>query len=260
MFLDIEDISPVPVNIEELLGLGLRDEAIDHDPLDNASHTSSSDTLSNSETASQHALYLYREQALKVSSNEYFEYNTLEQHVHFSKSLHRINYMGHYIGSELKMKKAEMEPLVNLVQYTVNTTTRAKLIGTCTLFNELICYLDELLFADVEHLTHFYIEEDAYPITKVYYSQDWIQDQEYSDFELEESCSLDEGEIMIIIVWINEYLSVIDSVSDYVDQSSTKYTTHMKLLVIIEKISERLEILKDRLYNVIRESIEHNDS
>jgi hypothetical protein len=270
LVLDIDGLEPVPEDIENiLLGYTLQKDA--HQELletpdeknggllclvrEHLNNKDESDDEYNETSSSKSSIQYH------TYTDNYEEYTILEKHLEFSESIFNINTFGHYILSEIKDSKMEYGLFKdNLVETTFSTITniiKAKISGTCTLMNELMCFLDEMLFVEVENVSSFYIDDAEFAITQVYYGQaEWLdaRDQQKFKFTKDKPIFI-EGEIMILMCFVNDYLSILDKIQEHIDTRHVKYSTHVKALKLITRIYEKIERLKDKLVDIINHSI-----
>lgn len=298
--LELDDIDPVPDNLEEILLLYHHDHACKshiHSTNNNDMQPSTPPLVVGTppEEKEEGLLCLVRETYSSVSSNtidndvdnsktssscddyddnntqhrlykdDYEEYTILEKHLEFSESINILNNLGHYILLELKNKKVEgglfKDAIVELTYSIIGNIIKAKISGTCTLMNELMCLLDEMLFAEVENVSHFYIDDKKFPVTQIYYGQEqWLDIHEQQKFVfISETSSLVEGEVMILLCFINDYMSLLDGIQEHIDSRQTKYSTHLKASRISTKIYEKLDRLKEKYLSIINKSITNQD-
>jgi hypothetical protein len=251
MHLDLEDLDPVPDNIEDILILGKGENTL-------SSATPVCDEVIEYEEYA--CLIRPVEETEKHYVDNYEEYNIVEKHLGFSESMFNINKRGYHIIAEMKERKMEggvfKGELVETAFICLNNVVKARVSGTCTLMNELMCLLDEVLFMEVESLMHFYIGESEYTLAKVYYGQDdWMEEVKEQTFRFDIGTCLSEGEIMIILCFVNNYMHLLDRVQDYVDGSDVKSSIHTKITHMTNRIYEKLDRLKEKFLVIIGESI-----
>jgi len=186
--------------------------------------------------------------------DDYDTYEKITNHIGFSEDLHILNEKGHYLISQLKEKADPVthefsDSIVENVYNSVKISIKARNVGTGTLFNELMCLLDELLFSDVEDDMEFFVLNDTeYKLTSIYYGQDeWMEKYTLQQFEFSKTPSLEEGEIMILMCYINDYTAFIDRIHDHMELFSTSF----KLSKITSKILIRLDKVKDQLSSLL---------
>ena len=186
--------------------------------------------------------------------DDYDCYEKIKNHLGFSEDLHILNETGHYLISQLKEKADPIthelsDPIVEYIYTSIKMSTKARNVGTGTFYNELLCVLDELLFSDVDDMDSFYLNETEYKLTSVYYGQEeWMEKYDIQRFQFSQSESLEEGEIIILMCYINDYTALIDRIQDHIDDiSGPKSLTCLKVSKISSKISTRLDKIKEHL-------------
>lgn len=185
--------------------------------------------------------------------NDYDDYSHIERHIQFSESLYNINKRGIYILDQLK-RKNDSAIIYSLVT-TIKLTTKCKLMGTCTLMNELYCYLDQLIFSTIDEniINVFFIDDDAYPLTNVYYGQDrWLGDRVYFQaFEFDSNAEFNDSEMMIVACFFNDYMTILEKIIDYIETLSIHQDNIKQLITNIGKIQCLLDRSKIMLLDTI---------
>jgi len=237
LYLDIGNL-PSLINLEELLaGSASDDDEKDEEPV-------------GEKLEEEEAYKLLRDVDYK---NDYDSYEKIMCHIGFSEDLYVLNEKGQHIINQLK-KKADpvthelVDSLVETTYNSIRQTIRARNLGTGTFFNELMCVLDELMFSDVEDMDSFYLDDNEHKLTKIYYGQEeWTKPYSMQHFEFSKKTDFEEGEIMILMCYINDYLALLDRVNDYIEEMPKQNTTCIKVSKTISKIFSRLEKIKDQL-------------
>lgn len=190
-------------------------------------------------------------------NNDYDDYSHIERHIEFSESLYNINKRGIYILEELKRKNDSS--LIDSMITTIKLTTKCKLMGTCTLMNELYCYLDQLMFSTIDEnaINVFFIDDDTYPLTNIYYGQDnWLGDRLYFQaFEFDKRTEFNDSEMMIIACFYNDYMTLLEKIVDYIETLSIHQDTTKPLITNIGKITGLLDRAKVKLLDKIGNNI-----
>ena len=195
-----------------------------------------------------------------VYKDAYEAYNHIEKHQQFAETLYFLNKRGHYIIDELKRTKIDgfgnkIDPLVDSVIYAIVSTVRARQIGTSTLMNELYFYLEEVLFHDAVSIEEFYIDEDAYPLTAIYYGQErWIVDIDTQPFSFVRHPKLEEGELMLLACYFNDYLALLERITDHIESTGAPRTeSHKRLEYTMSRVSVLIDRVKQHLMRQIEE-------
>ncbi len=238
LFLDIS-LDPIS-NIEEILCF-----------------TSSTVSNSNNDIPQSNNLVLQKD-----FKDNYNEYTILDSHIGFSDALFRINSQGNHLINELKNKKNVLIPgdsLAEKAYFILKSVIKDKTFGTSNLMNELLYLLDELMIEQVKEITHFYIDDDEFPITKVYYGQkQWIgEDDEFvQKYELVKATdgNLEEGEIMLLLCFLTNYLTITENIILFLDSEKCTHI-HDRLEMLLVKIENKLSGLKTQLYDIINKSL-----
>ncbi len=238
LFLDIGDLLPFD-NLEDLLSKGYPDE--EQKKTDDASEVDED-------------YKLLRDIDYK---DDYDDYVKINCHLGFSEDLHVLNEKGQYIVNQLKYKvdpdtHATIDVKVETIYNSIRQSIRSRNLGTSTFFNELMCVLDELLFNDVEDMEVFYLNDNEHKLTKIYYGQEeWAEDYEIQHFEFSKNSTLEEGEIMFLLCFVNDYIALLERVIDYIERISDENTASLKVSKIALKILSRLEKAKDLLTTLL---------
>jgi len=237
LYLDIGDLAPI--NLDELI-------------LDPKAPSLSC----SSEEDEVHENYnLLREIDYK---DDYGNYEKIKNHLGFSEDLHILNETGQYLLSQLKEKADPVSHELNdsIVEYiytSIKMSVKARNVGTGTFYNELLCVLDELLFHDVEDMDTFVLNETEHKLTSIYYGQEeWMEKYTLQRFEFSTHASLEEGEVMILMCYINDYNTLIDRIHDHIDDiSGAKSWISLKVSKITSKILSRLDKMKEYLSTLL---------
>jgi hypothetical protein len=108
------------------------------------------------------------------------EYELIDKHINFSSELHLLNITGKYLIREVEKKKhirqkksgnyvfaQDVQSVMNVIIDITNTKRFNKL----RLYFCIQYYLDELMFKFIKNLDNFYIEDECYKLTDLYFNQ-----------------------------------------------------------------------------------------
>jgi len=186
--------------------------------------------------------------AFKLYKDDYDVYGQLEKHLSFSERLVFLNKRGHYLIDNIRKTKVSGNIVVETVVMAIRHIVKCKTLGSCTLMNELYCYLDEAMFHDIEdEIDTFYVDDDSYPITTVYYGQEaWLGDVEVQEFQFSCGENFEEGELMILACFFNDYITLLEKILDNTDAQRVKTT--------VGKITSHIERAKSLIIETIGNS------
>ena len=191
--------------------------------------------------------------------SEYKEYEKLEQHIWISYEFYKLDKEGRHIMNEIKSKKKVQEGSIGeRILMAIKDMLKARMAGTGNLVNELYNLLDGLLFAEVETMKHFQIDDDEYRLTDVYYGQDtWISENfRQQDFEFNaEIQGFEEGEMMLVLCYFNNYDSLMEHILEHLEGVSGSFFLKKKIMTIIGQIQEGYAKVRHRLTDMLSETI-----
>ena len=157
--------------------------------------------------------------------DSYTEYGKIENHMGFSKALFLIDKKGQKILDQLEAKKAarfrkngspvfegDVLKVHNILSETLNVRK-----FSMRLYYELLYYLEEVMFKEINDATVFFVEEEQFELTRLYFDQSsWIHDQEVPLFEFFEGAELNIHEAMYLICFLREYEDTLLTLEDYI--------------------------------------------
>lgn len=194
----------------------------------------------------------------------YNEYNKIDNHIKISILLHNINLKGKLIRSIIEDKKhiriktsgayvflLDIDTIYNVLVDVTNTKRFNKL----RLFFCMQYYLDELLFKEVKNIDCFYIEDESYKLTDLYFNQSqWISSN-LEIIELSDDKFLNTIEANYLQSYIVEYLDFITNVLIYIEKLENTNYIKRKLKNIFNRIKNKLSLMNDVLLKIIEENI-----
>lgn len=196
--------------------------------------------------------------------DSYREYTIIEEHIRFSRVIHEINMRGKQILQEIERKKyyERKKRYTGITQEVYNilaTITKPRVLGN-NIYSSLLYFLDELLFLQVKSIDGFFIEDDQYPLSYLYFNQgEWLYSHT-QDFVLDDGAVINELEAMLINSYVDEYDNFALELGRYLE---TTYSTMFerdkkvirKLRRILSKLKRRLLLIKSKCLCVISQSI-----
>lgn len=197
--------------------------------------------------------------------NQYNIYSKIEAHINFGIRLFLIDKKGKHILEEIDMKKFQQknkkgksvlsDDMKKINKSLISILNVKKF--TPRLYLSLIYFLDELLFKDVdEYNDKFYIDENEYNLTKIYFDpHSWIH-QDIQKFILDATPNMDLTEAMCLICFLREYDDFLLDVDCYVRENCKDDKRLRKgFHKTNEKIRCKLKSIWDIVLNVIQNSI-----
>ena len=192
---------------------------------------------------------------------EYESYCLIQKHMNISEDLYNIDKIGKHVLTEIQEKKntkqngrrgykfsEEYEIIYNSIYDTINVC-RFK----SRLYLSLLYYLDEVLFNNIpDDHDAFYIEDDRYDLTKLYFDQEyWVRHIGIQTFSLPhvDSSSFTMDEALLINCFFSKYESLLKDILailvDIPDEASYK----KKIVNVIGRIRSKhntaLQIIMD---------------
>jgi hypothetical protein len=123
--------------------------------------------------------------------------------------------------------------------------------------------MEELLFKEVHTYDKFYVEDNEYDLTRLYFDQSsWIQNQDIQCFELDESPNLDATEAMCLVCFLKEYEDFLFSIEEHVrdgDEGSPDGKLRLSLLKITRRVRYKLRTIWDVVVDVINQTVTTKD-
>lgn len=192
--------------------------------------------------------------------DQYSDYEKVESHLEMSKTLFFIDKKGQHILSELqekkvnnKKKKTFTEEVGRIYTTLIDVLNVKKL--TPRLFCDLLHVLDELVFKEVAEYEHFYIEDEQYELTKIYFGQStWICDQDIQHYKFMEFTYIDVNEAMYLTCYLREYENFLLTIEEYI--TDLNCDLKRRISQTIGRIRRKLKIIWDILVVIISEGIE----
>lgn len=181
---------------------------------------------------------------------EYESYSVIQKHMKISEALYRIDAYGKHILKEIREKKnikltrrsyafhEDIDTIYNNINDTINVW-RFK----SRLYLTLQYYLDEALFHSInENDDHFFIEDDKYELTQLYFGQEqWIRDPMIQTFGFHDEKTMNIDEAMIIRCYLKEYNDILILIDDIIKGNNEDTHFKRKLISVVNKIRKKHE-------------------
>lgn len=200
--------------------------------------------------------------------NEYTEYSKIEKHISLSKLLYELDIKSRNIINELDSKKHIPKSNRRNSSYTFSNSTYIVYnnIINCSSLKRLKMYfclqyfLDELMYYEVKNINKFYIEDNVYNISKIYFGQDeWIIDLYVQKFNFYSEKDVNINEAMYLICYLREYDNCLLEIEEYIKPIKTIPKIKRKIRDTIQRIRLRHNNIWIILLNIINNNIDQND-
>jgi hypothetical protein len=123
------------------------------------------------------------------------------------------------------------------------------------LYFALQYYMDELVFKEIKEYDKFYVEDEAYELTKLYLDPSaWIPNQDIQTFELDVGPKFDITEAMCLVCYLREFENLLFSIEEYIHDQEDK---RLKKIITrtITRMRYKLKTVWDIVVNVISNNI-----
>lgn len=191
---------------------------------------------------------------------EYESYNIIQKHMKISESLYKIDLYGKHILSEIRHKKNlksskrsfSFDEDYNIIYENINDTINVWRFKS-RLYLTLQYYLDEALFFCIdEDEDHFFIEDDRYELTKLYFGQEqWVRDPMIQTFSFLDEKNVNIDEAMILYSYIIDYKNILLSIESLLDSIKNDIRFKKKIMNVIFKIKKK----HDNILNIVNKII-----
>jgi hypothetical protein len=183
--------------------------------------------------------------------NTYSEYNIIEKHIELSRELYSLNLIGKSIiknielSKHLRIKRSgnyDFSPGILIVYNAIIDMTNIKRFNKLRLYFCIQYYLDELLFKGIETLDNFYIEDECYKLTDLYFNQSlWNNDIDMNILMSSDNKIFNAEDIIVLKSYINRYIQFQETVMDYINTFDDIDYIKRKMMIIFNKM--KLKIL-----------------
>lgn len=204
--------------------------------------------------------------------DEYAEYTKLEQHIALSKTMFDLDAKGKHIIREFQKKKSSglrkrtgSHIFSDDILIVYNNILNCLSLKRLRLYFCLQYFLDELMYYEIRNTENFYIEDNVYPISKMYFGQhDWISDQLQQEFQFyEDTVSININEAMYLVCYLKEYDSLLLDIEEYTNPfKGNKNVSRIrsKLRETIHRVRCRHKNVWNILLDIINKNIDAGDS
>lgn len=191
---------------------------------------------------------------------EYESYSLIQKHMYISESLYDLDNYGKHILDEIRSKKntkpgkrgfafcKEYESLYGCISDTINVG-RFK----SRLYLTLLYYLDEALFNNIpEDHDYFFIEDDKYELTKLYFDQCiWIRNHNMQRFNLTEDVELQIEDALLLNCFFTRYNETLISIEKLLSSISDEMRYKRKISSVITRIKAKHAIALNIIENCV---------
>lgn len=201
------------------------------------------------------------------SFDQYTDYEKIESHLEFSRSMFLIDKKGKHILSQFDDKKYVRKKRTGANVFSEDINKIYSCLVTILnvnrfsprLYISLQNFMEELLFKEVTVHKKFYIDDDEYELTRLYFDQSsWIRDQDIQTFQLDKAHSLDINESMCLVCFLKEYEDFLFTIEEYYrDINEPKLLNELNK--IIRRIRFKLRIIWDVVIEVITKTMNLKD-
>ena len=186
-----------------------------------------------------------------MAEDHYESYSWIQKHINISEDLYNIDKLGKHLLDQITVKKnmkaanrkglllsKEYETIYNSIHETINVYRfRSRLYLT------LQYYMDEAMFNMIdESESYFYIGDDSFELTKVYFGQDTWINSDIQRFELAASRSEETPqceEALLIRCFFTDYEKILTHIESLLlnIEDDTNYKT--QIFKVIGKIRSK---------------------
>lgn len=194
-----------------------------------------------------------------MAEDHYESYSWIQKHINISENLYNIDKLGKHFLEQIAAKKnmkaanrkglllsKEYETIYNSIHETINVYRfRSRLYLT------LQYYMDEAMFNMIdESESYFYIGDDSFELTKVYFGQDTWINSDIQRFELEASKETPEcEEALLMRCFFADYEKILTQIEALLRdiEDDTNYKTQIFKVIgrIRGKHAPSLTLLED---------------
>jgi hypothetical protein len=187
--------------------------------------------------------------------DQYSDYTKIEMHLELSRMMFMIDKKGRHILSELEGKKFERKKRSGTCVFNDEVgklySTLVSVLNVRRFSPRLYCvlqhYMDELLFKEVTSCDKFFVEEEEYDLTRLYYDQSsWVKNQDIQAYKMDLCSILDTGEAMCLVCFLREYEDFLFTIEEYI-----KDINHTQLKNILLKILRRFRIKLKIVWDIV---------
>jgi hypothetical protein len=120
-------------------------------------------------------------------------------------------------------------------------------------------FLDELMYSEVKNINKFYIEDNEYNISKLYFGQEeWIIDIYVQKFTFYSEKDLNINEAMYLMCYLKEYDNCLLEIEEFIKPIKTIPKIKRRIRDTIQRIRLRHSNIWTVLSNIINNDIDMN--
>lgn len=195
------------------------------------------------------------------------EYSKIENHIMLSKSIYELDMKGRHIINEFNLKKSIGKKRNGSYIFNESMTIIYNNLIHCLSLKRLKMYfclqyfLDEVMYHEVTKSNKFYIEDNEYNISQIYFGQDdWIYDVMIQHFHFDankdaDSTGLNIHEAMYLICYLKDFDHCLLHIEDYIKPFKTIPRIKSKLRYTFHRIRVRHNYIWPLLLSIINENI-----
>ena len=200
------------------------------------------------------------------------EYNKIENHIMLSKSIYELDMKGRHIINEFNEKKSIGKKRNGSFMFNESMTIIYNNLIHCLSLKRLKMYfclqyfLDEVMYHEVTKTNKFYIEDNVYNISQIYFGQDdWIYDVMIQHFQFDNrknenldgnlDGNLNIHEAMYLICYLKDFDQCLLTIEDYIKPFKTIPKIKSKLRYTFHRIRVRHNYIWPILLSIINENI-----
>lgn len=180
--------------------------------------------------------------------DEYNKSYNIDKHMLISEQLYEIHMLGKHILQELKItKNTKSRPRsitfvqeYDIIYSSINDTINLGRFRS-RLFLTLKYYLDEALFAGIpEHIQYFYIANESYNLTKLYFDQDqWIKEIYIQEFSFTNVIHFNADDAILINCFFMKYEYLLKEIEQLVSKVPNNKKYKRKITQVLARIRKK---------------------
>lgn len=200
--------------------------------------------------------------------DEYESYTWIQQHMGISEALFSIDQQGQHLLHEIREKKnlkttkrgVLLSNDFGAIYESINDTINVRRFKS-RLYLSLQYYLDEALFIGVKEMDEkFYIEDDEYDLTKLYFDQaNWIRHNGLQKFSFLPDSNLNIEEALLIKCFFMNYNDLLGDIEKLIGSIEGDIKCKRKMKSIIKRIRQKHAQAVVILDQVINSDVESAD-
>lgn len=198
--------------------------------------------------------------------SHYESYTWIQKHMQISEDMYDIDQLGKQLIYEITVKKnmktGKQRSLVlskeyEILYHSINDTINVWRFKS-RLYLTLQYYLDEALFNGIdENEEYFYIGDDSYELTKLYFNQEsWMQLHEPQKFEFLDTHELNVEEALLIRCFFNRYEGMMKHIETLIEGSTASFKA--PITKVLSKIRQKHSIALSILDDIIARDIDRS--